>query len=299
MNSKSIDWIAVDWGTTHLRAFAMCGAKMVADAISGAGMAGLRPDSFEPELLKLVHPWLQNDAIPVIACGMVGSKQGWTEAPYRCVPCSPMQAETLISVRSSDPRLDVWIVPGIMQKAPPDVIRGEEVQLAGLLAAQPEFDGIVCLPGTHSKWVRVSAGEVVGFQTTMTGELFGLLSTRSVLRHGMGNGWDDPAFSDGVKTGISHADKLVARLFSIRAEGLLDGLLPDAARSKLSGLLIGAELAAMKNWWLGQEVVLVGAKTLCANYASALHNQGLKATIFDGTDMVLAGLHLAVRQDKP
>lgn len=298
MDLGSINWIGVDWGTTHLRAFAMSGTTIVAEATSDAGMAGLKPESFEPELLKLVHPWLQSKSIPVIACGMVGSKQGWKEAPYRSVPCSPMQPESLVSVQSSEPRLDVRIVPGLKQTAPADVVRGEEVQLAGLLVSQPNFDGIVCLPGTHSKWVRVSTGEVVGFQTTMTGELFGLLAHQSVLRHGMGCGWDEQAFSLGVKTGLAHADKLIARLFSVRAEGLLDGLSPDAAHSRLSGLLIGAELAAMKNWWLGQEVVLIGAKQLCANYASALHDQGLKPTIHDGTEMVLSGLHLAIRRDK-
>ncbi len=104
----------------------------------------------------------------------------------------------------------------------------------------PGFDGVLCLPGTHSKWVHLSAGEVVSFQTFMTGEMFALLSEQSVLRHGMaGEGWDEAAFDEGVSDALSRPERIGARLFALRAEGLMSGLVPAAARARLSGLLIG------------------------------------------------------------
>jgi 2-dehydro-3-deoxygalactonokinase len=222
---------------------------------------------------------------------MVGARQGWHEAKYRAVPCTPVAAGELAPVTTADPRLDVAIVAGLSQSKPADVMRGEETQIAGALALLPEFDGVFCLPGTHSKWVHVSAGEVVSFQTFMTGEMFALLSTQSVLRHGMASGgWDDATFDEGLSEALSRPEKIAARLFTLRAEGLLAGLSADAARARLSGLLIGIELAAAKPYWLGQEVVLVGTEALTASYARALATQGLSARKLDATACTLSGL---------
>jgi 2-dehydro-3-deoxygalactonokinase len=170
------------------------------------------------------------------------------------------------------------------------VMRGEETQAAGALALHPGFDGVLCLPGTHSKWLQVSAGEVVSFQTFMTGELFALLSTQSVLRHSMAEGWDDAAFDAGLSEALSRPERIAARLFSLRAESLLHALPGAAARSRLSGLLIGIELAGSKPYWLGQAVKLVGAAKLSASYARALAAQGITAETFDATACTLAGL---------
>ncbi|MDZ4095977.1 MAG: 2-dehydro-3-deoxygalactonokinase, partial [Paracoccaceae bacterium] len=172
-----------------------------------------------------------------------------------------------------------------------DVMRGEETQIAGALALHPGFDGVICLPGTHSKWTHVSAGEVVSFQTCMTGELFALLSTQSVLRHGMaGDGWDDAAFDAALSDALSRPEKLATRLFSLRAEGLLAGLAPAQARARLSGLLIGIELAATRPYWLGQPVTLIGAEKLSGLYARALAAQGVVARQLPGAACTLAGL---------
>ena len=175
-------------------------------------------------------------------------------------------------------------------------MRGEETQVAGVLALHPGFDGVICHPGTHSKWVHVSAGEVVSFQTYMTGEVFALLSTQSVLRHGMAEGWDDAAFDTGVADALQSPDKFASRLFSLRAEFLLHGLTPPQARARLSGLLIGIELAGAKPYWLGQRVMLVGAPALAASYARALKSQGLTAETLDATACTLAGLSSLYRQ---
>ncbi|MCU0826563.1 MAG: 2-dehydro-3-deoxygalactonokinase [Tabrizicola sp.] len=284
-------WIAVDWGTSNLRAWAMSGdGRVLAEASSDEGMGKLSRDGFEPALVRLIGPWLAGRP-PVVACGMVGSRQGWCEAPYRAVPCVPLDRAALVMAPVSDVRLKVAIAPGLKQTSPADVMRGEETQIAGALRLLPGYDGVLCLPGTHSKWVHVSAGEVVSFQTFMTGEMFALLSEASVLRHGMqGGGWDEAAFDAGVSDALSKPEKLGARLFSLRAEGLIAGLTPQAARARLSGLLIGTELAAAKPYWLGQRVTLIGAETLSAAYARALASQCVEALRLSATDCTLAGL---------
>jgi 2-dehydro-3-deoxygalactonokinase len=295
MNDRSQmtpDWIAVDWGTSNLRAWAMdAGGKVLAHAESHDGMGKLARQDFEPALLRLIGPWLGDGGVPVVACGMVGSRQGWCEAPYRQVPCTPLDPKAQVLAPTSDPRLHVQIAPGLKQVSPADVMRGEETQIAGALRLDPGYDGILCLPGTHSKWAQISAGEVVSFQTFMTGEMFALLSEQSVLRHGMpGEGWDDVAFDTGLSDALSRPERIAARLFSLRAEGLLAGLQPATARSRLSGLLIGIELAAARPYWLGQRVTLIGAEKLSAAYARALRAQGVEARSLPATACTLAGL---------
>jgi 2-dehydro-3-deoxygalactonokinase len=286
------DWIAADWGTSNLRVWAMAADGRVLDqAGSDEGMGKLPRDGFEPALLRLIEPWLGPGITTVVACGMVGARQGWAEARYSAVPCPPLAADTLTVAPAIDPRLRVLIAPGLSQAQPTDVMRGEETQIAGALALYPGFDGVLCLPGTHSKWAHVSAGEVISFQTFMTGEMFDLLARQSVLRHDLqGDGQDDAAFDAAVSDALSRPEKIGARLFSLRAEGLLQDLPAAAARSRLSGLLIGMELAASKPYWLGQPVALIGSPRLSAAYARALAAQGVAARMFDGTDCTLAGL---------
>jgi len=290
MSEVAPAWIAVDWGTSNLRAWAMGPEGVIAEASSYDGMGKLTREGFEPALLRLIGPWLGSRP-PVVACGMVGSRQGWCEAPYRTVPCTPLDQSAQVLAPVTDPRLKVSIAPGLKQASPADVMRGEETQIAGALRLMPGYDGVLCLPGTHSKWVHISAGEVVSFQTFMTGEMFALLSEASVLRHGMqGGGWDEAAFDMAVSDALSKPEKLGARLFSLRAEGLVAGLTPQAARARLSGLLIGTELAAAKPYWLGQRVTLIGAEKLSAAYARALAAQGVEAQRLSATDCTLAGL---------
>ncbi len=291
---SAVDWIAVDWGTSNLRAWAMDpDGRPLAEAASGAGMGGLARDGFEPALLALVEPWLAPGRVTqVVACGMVGSRQGWVEAPYAAVPCAPPRAFARPAV--ADRRLAVYVLPGLRQDSPADVMRGEETQLAGLIARESGFDGVACLPGTHSKWAHVSAGEVTSFVSFMTGELFALISGASVLRHSVGaDGWSEPDFAEAVGDALSHPERVAARLFGIRAESLLAGLAPDRARARLSGLLIGSELAGARPYWLGRDVVLVGAPTLVAAYRAALGQCGLVARTHDATELTLAGLAAA------
>jgi 2-dehydro-3-deoxygalactonokinase len=291
------DWIAVDWGTTNARAWAMRGdAEVLAEARSDKGMGRIVRADYEPALLAMVGGWLGPGRTPVVVCGMAGARQGWAEAAYAAVPCPPL-SPGLTDVPTKDARLRVAIVPGLKQESPADVMRGEETQIAGFLSLDPRFDGVLCLPGTHTKWVHVSAEEVVSFQTAMTGDLFAALTGHSVLRHSTGGeGWDDAAFAEALSDTQSRPETLATRLFGLRAEGLLHGVGPDTARARLSGLLIGAELAATRPYWLGRAVALIGAPKLCALYETALAAQGITAIRTNGDGMTRAGLIAAHRR---
>lgn len=293
------DWIAVDWGTTHLRAWAMSDdGGILGSATSEEGMSMLSAGSFEAALLRIISGWLTGEkTTTVVACGMVGSRQGWVEAPYQVVPCEPLKNANFACAITRDPRIEFFVVPGIKQSSPADVMRGEETQIAGLLAQEPEFDGVACLPGTHTKWVRISAGEVVHFSTYLTGELFSLLSSKSVLRHSIAqDGWDAAAFKDAIDDAITKPSAIAARLFSIRSEALISNLPPETARARLSGYLIGLELGAARQYWLGQKVVIIGEEKISDAYHKALEAQGWAPKKYDAQLMTLAGISSAYLQ---
>ncbi|KUF09762.1 2-dehydro-3-deoxygalactonokinase [Pseudoponticoccus marisrubri] len=299
MAETTPDWIAADWGTSHLRLWLMSDTGRVLDRRSSdQGMGRLTRDGYAPVLNAALADVLPaSGRLPVICCGMAGSRQGWAEAPYAAVPCAPPGAPQ--ATRITCDHFDVHILPGIKQTAPADVMRGEETQIAGLLAATPGFDGIACLPGTHTKWAHLSAGEVVSFRTFMTGEMFALLSDQSVLRHSVqGPGWDDAAFDEAVSDAISTPANVAARLFGLRAAALLEGLSADTARARLSGLLIGMELAASRPYWLGQPVRIVGEDGIGAAYLRALQAQGAEVATTPAQDITLKGLTAAYAQLK-
>ena len=287
------DWIAVDWGTTALRITRMTGATAVDTRANGAGMNSLAPGEFEAALLDLAGDWVDGPT-RVIACGMVGARQGWAEAPYRTAPCTPFDGG-LVPVVTQDPRLQVSIVPGVKQISPhPDVMRGEETQIAGILASIDGFDGVACLPGTHTKWAHLSAGEIVSFRTVMTGELFATITAQTVLRHSLaGDGWIEGAFLEAVSDALSRPETLTARMFELRAADLLHGQDAATGRAILSGLLIGAELAATKAWWMGRDIVITGSDKTTRAYAAALSAQGLTPKTLPADAMTLAGLAAA------
>ncbi len=286
-----MDWIAVDWGTSNFRAWAIgLNNRVLAEAASDQGMAKLAPDGFEPALLDLVGDWLPaGRKTLVIACGMVGARQGWIEAPYAEAPCKPVVR--FVAPHTRDARLDVRVLAGLKQTDPPDVMRGEETQIAGVLLGQPNFDGVICLPGTHSKWARVRAGEVQRFRTFMTGELFELLSTHSVLRHSLdATSWDGAAFIEAITEAGREPQALMGRLFSIRAGSLLSDLSPAVARARLSGLLIGAELAGARPYWSEHPVVILGDGRQARLYAEGLNALGRSAQLVDAPEVTRAGL---------
>jgi 2-dehydro-3-deoxygalactonokinase len=262
-------------------------------------MGTLAPQDYEAVLLALCEDALGTKPLPVVICGMAGARQGWAEAPYASVPCAPPDAHSALRVPTQDKRLQVHILPGVSQRTPADVMRGEETQIKGLIATQSDFDGVACLPGTHSKWAHLSAGEIVSFQTFMTGEMFALLSQQSVLRHSVSStGWDEAAFAAGLDMGLSRPERLAARLFSLRANGLLNDMSGTAARAQLSGLLIGTELAAAKPYWLGQQIAVIGDSKLAKLYVGALATQAAPATQVNASSITLAGLTAAYQRLK-
>lgn len=295
---KGLDWIAVDWGTTTLRVWAVApDGAILASASSEEGMGTLTTDGYEPALIRLVGAWLADATarpVPVIVCGMAGARQGWKEAAYRTVPCSPVANGQLTRVATHDRRLDVSIVPGLCQREPADVMRGEETQLAGLVARIGPEDVTVCMPGTHSKWVQLTTSGISRFTTAMTGELFSIIARHSILRHSVETAdANRQAFLGGVREMLAHPRLLTSSLFSIRATNLLAGMEPASARSRLSGLLVGAELAATRESWDGRTVHLVGVGPLAEMYAEALADAGAVPIVEDAQALTLAGLAIA------
>ncbi|CAG0969007.1 MAG: 2-dehydro-3-deoxygalactonokinase [Rhizobiaceae bacterium] len=297
--AASVEWIAVDWGTTNLRAWAMAGARVLEAAAKPLGMGALKRNEFEPALLGTIGAWLADGrTVPVVACGMVGARQGWVEAPYVQAPSLPLDARRFTEVATDDRRIAVTIVHGMSQIDPPDVMRGEETQLAGFLALEPGFSGTACLPGTHSKWATLGRDRIAGFRTFMTGELFALLRDQSILRHSVGDETeaDDGAFAEAVTEGGAAPGALAAWLFSTRAQGLLGTLRPAEALGRISGLLIGMEVCAMRAAWIERPLVLIGAPALCDRYSRALTLLGARPpAVIDAERCTLAGLAAAHR----
>ncbi len=287
------DWIAVDWGTSNIRAWMINSDESVLSSdASDNGMAQLRPNEFETALLELVGGWLKTGRrTEIIVCGMAGAKTGWIEAPYRSAPCPPLASGETVSPIVRDARLDVSIVPGVKTDNPGhDVMRGEEVQVAGYLAGAPEFEGVLCMPGTHTKWVHVKNGEIVSFRTYMSGELFSILSRHSVLGPCLAaDGWNEAEFLTAVDTVMCRPESLASQFFGIRAASLIAGLPPVNATSRLSGCLIGAEIAAAKQYWLGREIVIIGAERIAGAYLSAMTQVGAQPKTADTTQVTLAG----------
>ena len=290
----------MDWGTSNLRVWGLgADGQVVAEASSDKGMGRLDRAGFEPALLELIGDWLPHDRQTcVIACGMVGARQGWIEVPYREAPCKPVVFDTVGRPKTRDPRLAITVLAGVNQIEPaPDVMRGEETQIAGILSEDPGFEGVLCLPGTHTKWVRVTAGEIVHFKTFMTGELFNLLAVHSVLRHSLDDaGWDKAAFANAIRSMIAEPGGFAGQLFSIRAETLVCGLDPATANARLSGTLVGAELAAARDYWEGQNLTIVGNGPQSQTYAEGLLLLGQSPRIADATHVTLAGLKSAYEQ---
>ena len=294
----NISLIAADWGTSNLRVWGIDHQGKVVNTITnGKGMSSLMPNEFEPYLIGLIENWLPKEKkakCPIIICGMAGAKTGWKEAAYLKAPCPPINEEKIIQLETEDQRISVSIIPGIMQKSPPDVMRGEETQIAGYLSKNPGFDGIICLPGTHTKWVHISAGEIVSFKTFMTGEIFLSLSERSILKSSVqSNDFDPTSFLEAFEDTYSNPALLSSKLFGLRAADLLENTSTKFLKSKLSGYLIGSELAGAKSYWLGQNIVMIGNDDLCILYEKALKKLGLNTTIENTQNVTLNGLKQA------
>ena len=293
MRDIKAKWIAADWGTTHMRAWAIDKkGEVLAYSESNEGMKDLQQNEFEPVLLRLIENWLDNKKItPIMACGMVGARQGWVETPYLKTPCVPIDKTQLTVASTKDPRIQVNLVPGVMQHKPADIMRGEETQIAGFIKENPSFDGIVCLPGTHTKWVNVRAGQIENFRTFMTGELFGVISNNTLIKHSIeSEGWDQVSFDSGVIKGFDNPGLIASDLFSLRSESIVNDLDSNSARATLSGLLLGVELNGAISYWKDKKVILIGSELLTNNYQKGLKILGGESHAFSLEAATLSGL---------
>ncbi len=295
--------LALDWGTTSLRAFLMRGSQVLETRQSGHGIQHLpAPGSagFEQAFAAIAGDWVRQwPSVPIVASGMVGSAQGWREAPY--VPCPADLsglARSLVRVPTGL-GTDIAIAPGVLLDKPdllPDVMRGEEIQIAGALAENQQWAPNACfvLPGTHSKWIRVEDGKLIHFSTYMTGELYAVLRQHSILGRLIPESSELCRVPDreGFEMGLAESQRsrpgdLTHQIFATRTLGL-SGRLPHAALADyLSGLLIGSELRsgmARANDAAGTPLVMIGEPALCRRYAQAFSYFGQPvATVLENT----------------
>ena len=280
-------FIAVDWGTTNRRAYRL-GPKGVCEEQFEDEKGVLKvPRSGFPEAVAQIRERLGD--LPLLLAGMVGSNRGWVEAPY--VPC-PAGFDELVQklVRPGEREA---IVPGVsfLGEDRADVMRGEEVQLLGALAAGfvgPE--GLVCHPGTHNKWTVLHQQKIQSFRTVMTGELFSLLKEHSILADLLeGPVEDHDVFRAAARHAVFH-ESLPAELFSIRASVLLGRMKREDAASFASGLLIGTDVRIGLEVPTGAQVMVMGRKELTRLYVAALGEAGRETVELDGEQCFLAGI---------
>ena len=281
------DYIAIDWGTTNRRVYAMrADGSVRGSERDDRGVLAVSRDEFPAEVEAIRARFGDR---PVLAAGMVGSNRGLADVPYRPAPAtlSDLASGTLEAMER------FHIVPGVSLAGDgrADVMRGEEVQVLGALAAGlATGPALFCQPGTHNKWIETDERSIRSFATAMTGELFALLKSQSVLS-GMLDGAvaDGPAFRDGLERGAGAAD-LPTALFQARAAVLL-GLRSEAdTAAYVSGMLIGADVGSRPGM-AGREVILLSSGGLADLYAAAIRRAGGQVRTIDSHAAFAAGIH--------
>lgn len=293
------EWVAVDWGTSNVRAWGIAGDSSHTFAVSAdKGMGRITKADYPAVLDELIGSQTDGSApIDVVICGMAGARQGWIEAPYLDTPADLNQlAKGAVRPAGADARYRPQILPGVCQRqaGSEDVMRGEETQLLGLLRLKPGFEGTAILPGTHSKWVEIRGGRIVRFSSAMTGEFYEVLSTHSVLRHSFVGEVNGPAteagVTEGMAAGLEHPELLTALAFRTRSASLLSGKGPDWCSGYLSGLLVGAEIGGHRDWLGDKPVPLIGSARFERMYSAALARIGIDSFAIDAADATIAGL---------
>ncbi|MGI9436471.1 MAG: 2-dehydro-3-deoxygalactonokinase [Geminicoccaceae bacterium] len=298
--------IGVDWGTSSLRAYLMDAHGQILDTVhADKGILHIEPGRFAAELDALIGAWRAPD-IPVILSGMIGSRQGWIEVPYLDIPATFDEIGGALVRHPDDPL--IHLVPGLARDpadgAPadgaPDVMRGEETQIVGVLG---ELSGqhLLVMPGTHSKWVFVENGRITWFATFMTGELFAVLRDHSILGRLIADqdAKESPeAFSQGLTAAKTLPGGLLQRLFSARTLGLFERISGGDVAAYLSGLLIGSEideaLSNLEDPHGSMAISVIGGAALSARYRQAIEHAGLDTTK-GGDDAAARGHYLLAK----
>ena len=291
MGQKSMRWadgfIAVDWGTTNRRAYLTdASGNRTNEFEDHKGVLSVAAGGFEAAVAEIRH---QLGDKPLLLAGMVGSNRGWKEAPYVPTPAGIDEiARALVWAGDREA-----IVPGVsyLKNDRADVMRGEEVQLVGAVAAGlVDPDALVCHPGTHNKWATLRAGQISDFRTIMTGELFSLLKEHSILADLL-KGPVEP--NDVFKAAARHAifnETLPAELFTVRARVLLGQAKKEEAASYTSGLLIGTDVRIGLSLPTSAQVTVIGRPDLTRLYAAAINEADREAVELDGEHCFLAGI---------
>lgn len=282
--------IAIDWGTSTFRAYRLGSEGRVLDIRSAPkGILSVENGKFSTVLEAHAGDWIAAGDGPVVMSGMIGSRQGWLEVPYAPCPAGFEEIAAGMGKVTWDGGT-AWIAPGLTcrdEAGIPDVMRGEEVQILGVLDRLGPGTHMVCLPGTHSKWVEVMNGRIARFTTHMTGEAFAVFKTHSILGRMMKDGATDAAaFEDGVRRSAD-AGGLLHHLFGVRARGLFGELTEAASASYLSGMLIGHEIRSAHG--TRNQVHLLCSAQLAEIYGRAFILLGIEAKVFD-PDSVTEGL---------
>jgi 2-dehydro-3-deoxygalactonokinase len=278
--------IAIDWGTSRFRAYRLDSAGAVTGRVTADdGMSTVAPGAFLAVLNRHCGAWMSDaPGAPVLMAGMVGSRNGWAEAAYAPCPASPASVAAAF-LRMSE---RISIVPGVIARGPagPDVMRGEETLIFG----SGVTDGVVCLPGTHSKWAKVEGGAIVDFATFVTGESFALFRGQSLLGRLAAEPEDLKGFDDGLAA-ARQPGGLLNRLFQARAR-VLDGVMEGARVGPyLSGLLIGSEIeGAASRHGVEQGVTIIADGVLAAHYVSALRARDIPIEIVSPERAFVEGL---------
>ncbi len=264
-----------------------------------------RPAAFPAAFQRLVGAWLDaHPRLPTIASGMVGSRNGWREAPYVPCPRRPERdrRESRHGRRRRGARASRAGVVYEDEAGQPDVIRGEEVEILGVADAGAK---LVVLPGSHSKWASVEAGRVLRFRTFATGELFAALKDHTLVGAFARAAKPKPpgnAFALGVRRGAAAArgedrSGIIGSLFGARSLVLMRKLAEDDSGEYLSGLLIGAEIAEARRLFPNEAPRLAGAPALAQRYLAAFAALGQRAEAAPAR-AAARGLHILARKPR-
>ncbi|TMH36470.1 MAG: 2-dehydro-3-deoxygalactonokinase [Betaproteobacteria bacterium] len=273
--------LAIDWGTSSARVYELdARGVVVRERRAALGIQRITDGRFADALATLCGDAL-SQAVPVLACGMIGSRQGWVEAPYCDCPAG---IDAIAGALTAVPGTALLIAPGLMVRdaaGVADVMRGEETQILGALPDRPVDQSLYVLPGTHSKWAIAGAEGILTFTTFMTGELYAVLRDHSILGRLAVAGVDNGAFDRGVRMSLREQAALTHDLFSARTLPLTSELASEGVGDYLSGLLVGAEISAARAWAAGNSaaaagVTLVGEAALCERYRRALTIAGVE-----------------------
>lgn len=274
--------LIVDWGTSNFRAFRFGENGGIAETRQAPrGILTVEAGGFEAVLIAEIGDWIDGQT-EILLSGMITSRNGWLETPYIEAPAGMADLRNRAVTARLTQGTPLLFLPGVCTRHPtPDVMRGEEIQVFGSIG--PDEDATLVLPGTHSKWVRAKGGTLTDFRTFMTGEIFATLSAHTILGRLMpqeAGPFDEGAFVAGVRQAQTGGAGLLHDLFTTRSGVLLSQLAPESAADRLSGLLIGAEIAGgIALGWADRPILLVGDAGLCARYRLALECLDLAARL--------------------